>query len=290
MISPFSNSSIFELRKLDLDTNKLNSSSNILCLASNNNVVAVAIAPCSIMRFSLLGKSTNTEEIEVSNKPEDVIDKLFLDYTGNHLIITLKNGDNYYLHNRSNKVKKLSRLSGSIECIAFDRFNATESNTKSFLIGTSNGLIYEMSLDSSGKEKSLTVLKQFEDSNPITSIYFEYVHDTNAGGSSIFSSTSSSQVSDRSSLVSSTAGVESNSKIFIMFVSTLPSKLWYVFGGPSFQNCFNDLSISSLDLPGELKRSELRVYSKKMSGKLQNFALMTGAGVYYGSLLGISTG
>jgi hypothetical protein len=44
-----------------------------------------------------------------------------MDSTGHHVIIGLVNGDGFYLHSRSNKPKKLSKLHGVIESVAFDR-------------------------------------------------------------------------------------------------------------------------------------------------------------------------
>lgn len=46
-------------------------------------------------------------EIEISRRADDKIHKLFLDPTGNHLVVAMDNGDNYYLHSRSTRPKKL---------------------------------------------------------------------------------------------------------------------------------------------------------------------------------------
>jgi len=49
-------------------------------------------------------------EIEVSKKPEDTVHNIFFDPSGTHLIITMTNGDNYYLSTRSKKVRPLTKL------------------------------------------------------------------------------------------------------------------------------------------------------------------------------------
>ena len=64
-----------------------------------------------------------------------------MDSTANHVIVSCKNGEAFYIHGRSNKPKKLSKLVGNIESVAFDRQKATEANTKSFLIGMSTGTV-----------------------------------------------------------------------------------------------------------------------------------------------------
>lgn len=97
----------------------------------------------------------------------------------------MKNGDNYYLHFRNMKPKKLSskfQNNGTIESIGFERLSPHEMNNKSdslkpFLIGTSNNRIYEMSIDITGKEKSFQLIHTLDPTNvlSITSIYFEII-------------------------------------------------------------------------------------------------------------------
>lgn len=48
-------------------------------------------------------------EIEISRRVEDGINRIFLDPTGNHLLVGMENGDNYYLHSRSVRPKKLPK-------------------------------------------------------------------------------------------------------------------------------------------------------------------------------------
>lgn len=48
-------------------------------------------------------------EIEISRRTEDKINKLFLDPTGNHLVVGMDNGDNFYLHSSFIKPKKLPK-------------------------------------------------------------------------------------------------------------------------------------------------------------------------------------
>ncbi len=62
-----------------------------------------------------------------------------MDPTGNHVIISLRNMDSYYLHSASHRPKKLTKLQGAIESVAFDRLLCSETSTKSFLVGTAHG-------------------------------------------------------------------------------------------------------------------------------------------------------
>ena len=93
--------SIFTLRKLewgkDSDDRRL---SKFVC---SNNVLMAAVSNRSgsyILRWNLESRSQE-DEIEISRKMEDSIQAIFIDPTGNHVIISMSNGDNFYLHSRS---------------------------------------------------------------------------------------------------------------------------------------------------------------------------------------------
>lgn len=99
-------------------------------------------------------------EIDISRRAEDSIHSLFMDPTGNHLFVCLQNGDNFYLHSRSPRPKKLSRWQGTVvESIAFDAIGGSESSTKSMLVGSSRGQVYEACVESSGKDKLWTLVR-----------------------------------------------------------------------------------------------------------------------------------
>ena len=56
--------------------------------------------------------------------------KVFIDFTGNHVIITTVAGDCYYLHSSKSKVVNLKRFSDyHIESVAWNRVEGTESST-----------------------------------------------------------------------------------------------------------------------------------------------------------------
>jgi hypothetical protein len=187
---------------------------------------------------------------------------LFLDPTGNHLLICLESGDNFYLHKRSPRPKKLTRLQGQIlECAAFDRQQGTEANTKSFLVGTDAGQIWEVSLESTGKEKLCSPVHQLEDAIAITALHFEAIP----------------------------TAVDEEAKIFVLAATATPTRLYHFLGGPTFVQLFQQYSQSGStsfqELPGVVARAELHCYSRQPQSRAQSFALMTGVGIYHGSLL-----
>lgn len=227
--------------------------------------MVVATNACSIIRFKINDMNKDPEEIEISAKPEDVIDNVFLDYGGFHLLVCLKNGDNYYLSNmKSSKVRKLSKLTGNIECAAFDRSTSNEVSGKPFLLGTSLGMIYEMSIDASGKERTCQVVYQLSEQLAISSIYFDYSNSYDLDNQS------------RSSAENS---------FLAMFSTSSPTRLYHFLGGPTFQQLFSDSAVTTFtELPGEVHRAELHCFSPIGGTRAQKFALMTGAGIYNGSL------
>jgi hypothetical protein len=304
---------LFSLKKLDWEkssnkTNKKYKSRVILRVATSNNVIVIATNACSILRWNLADGSKEPEEIEISSKQEDSIEHIFIDPTGNHVIISLKNLDNYYLNIRAQRPKKISKLAGLVECIAFDRQHATETSTKTFLVGTSNGMIYEMSLDNTGKEKTCVSVYQLEQPVPITSIYFELLSgsksnvsfntDSPSGGGGIsgWSASAASAISGaghavlggQSNAVSSATG-DGSARLFVMCATSSPTRMYHFIGGPSFSQLFADYvqsgTTSFTELPGEIRRAELYCYSKSLQTRAQNFALMTEMGIYHGSLL-----
>jgi len=170
------------------------------------NTIALAIQDrCSILRFSLDADSPEDIEVLPSKRAEDSVQHLFLDPTGHHLIICLQNGDNYYLHSRSTRPKKLSRLQGNVESVAFDRQSGTETVTKSFLVGTSTGFIYEMSLESGGKERTCHLIYQLDQPLAITSIYFETISNGDRANAADSAAVDSSAMSTSVSAARSTA-------------------------------------------------------------------------------------
>lgn len=264
---------IFSARKLDFPPRLVKRGGKISCVALStcNNVVIVGTSDCTILRYNNFETRAETNEIEISRRPEDVIDHIFTDPSGHHCIVTLKNGDNYYVHSNMGRAKKLSRLQGQIESIAFDP-RGNEASTKSFLVGTQLGYIYELCIDSTGKEKVCQQVHQLEQPLPITSLYFEYLNQ--AGGTGV---------------------AESDVKIFVLCATSSPTNLYHFLGGPNFQQLFFDHSqkgvTSGQFLPGNIRRTELHLFGgnrSKTGGNAnakQTVSIMTDMGIYHGTLL-----
>jgi len=187
----------------------------------------------------------------------------FLDPSGNHVIVCLSCLENYYLHLKTNKIKKLSRLNGSIESVAFDRHATVESSARPFLIGTDSGNIYEIALDASGKERVFQCLYRLDLSIAITSLFYDVI-------------TSSSPLAATST------------RIVVLAVTSAPTRLYTFLGGPTFSQLFEHYRLSEesslSELPGELPRAELTTYHPTPEAPAQRFAVMTQFGIYQGQL------
>ena len=254
---------IFTIRRLDWQGGS-SQVRELSKLASSNNVLIAATKFCTLVRWNLDANSSE-EEIELQRRTEDEVQHIFLDPSGHHAIIAMKSAENFYLHSRSMRPKKLSRLpGGAIESVAFDRQFGGETATRSFLVGTTSGCVYEMAVDSGGKEKVCQMVYQLDKALPITSIHFETI-----------GSTSGDTVSD--------------ARIFVLLATSSPTRLYNFLGGPTLQQMFLDSSsqgsASFIELPGEMPRAELTCYSKLPQTRAQMFALMSKEGIFHGKLL-----
>ena len=150
---------MFALRRLDWKgffEGKVESRSGLSIhrMVANNNIVIVATTSGMILRMNLAG-GVDFDMIEVCQRPEDTIHEIFVDSTGYHLVVGLSNGTNYYVHGHSNKAKLLTKLQCVIESVAFNQRESTESTTKSILVGSSTGQIFEVVIEN-GRESVST--------------------------------------------------------------------------------------------------------------------------------------
>lgn len=223
-----------------------------------NNVVVIALYNSHIVRVNL-DDGVDPQHIEISRK-EDAIQSLFLDPTGNHLIIGLDNEENMYLHSSSKKPKTLGKLKGlNIEAIGWDRTNVDKNQTKEILIGA-GGSIYETSIQE--KEKYLKQIYHFSEPDTITGIQFEYFPPV--------------KISDAK-------------KFFIMV--TTRTRIYQFIGGPNFETVFREyenIPTGSFfsEMPSDGKhRSQLAFWAKQFQGRATSFAWLTGPGIYSGELV-----
>lgn len=184
----------------------------------------------------------------------------------------MSTGDNFYLNSRSSRPKKISRLQGAIESVAFDKRGSNESSTRSFLAGTSQGCVYEFVIDSGGKEKPCNLVFQLGSNDAgvpmaITSIHFDVIQ--------------------KPTTVKSTPDSPGKSRLFVVLATTSPTRLYNFTGGTNFQHLFakyKDKPLSFTEFPGETPRADLILHSFRKDDSGQMFCLGTREGIYDGTL------
>lgn len=260
-------SMLFELQRLGIDDTNL----------SQLRVCSDSLVGCygnTVLLFRQGGGDPDMVEISKKKELDNDIQRMFVDPSGHHIIMCLRNGDNYYLHTKGTKAKKISRLQGVIESIAFDKELSNESSIKSFLVGTSMGFIYEMSLDSSGKEKNCSVVYHLQEQIPITSIYFDKVTEGNATYTYVVLTTSHESVRVHYYIGDTSGGI---AQLFTNKSKDKKEK--------------KDIQMMMTELPGDIDRANIQFLSVNNNNKTsggankREFSLQMNQGIYIGSIV-----
>lgn len=197
--------------------------------------------------------------------PNAKIKHVFSDPTASHVFISADNGEAYYSSNR-NTLTKLNgfgnadtKVVGSsqvgltpnsyVTAVAWDKERGTEGSTKTILLGTNLGEIYEYSMSESTPSPGPTLLRQLGSTNAITGLAFERLR---TGLVVLVSTRTGSQ---RTRLYSYVAQHSSSNFRFVV----------------------QDANQQVQELPGTNDVAELILMH-------DHFALQTQFGIYYGSI------
>lgn len=231
-----------------------------------NDVVAMALSNGHIIRLRL-DAPDDLEDIEFARRKEDQIHSIFLDPTGNSLIISMENKENWYLHASWKKPRPLSKMKGLlIESVAWDTHNTDPSNTGEILIGSRDGRIFETAVEAKdklfveGKEKYFKPIYALGEDQPVLGLRYERFPPSRVEGP----------------------------KFFVM--AATGTRLYQFIGGPTFEAVFGgyERNPAFLELPGEQagRRAESNIsFFSKYQGVAKSFAWLTGPGIYHGSLV-----
>jgi len=255
------------------DRGRAREAMSVRLVVVGSNLMVMALPNCRILRWRTIG-GQEPEEIEISRggQKADDISRLFLDPHGHHLLICMRLGDVYYLHSRSQRPKRLSSWNrqgkgGTVEAVAFDKHQVSENLSKSVLVGTSDGEIYEAVLDSSGKDRPLMLLYTLEERVKICALHLV----VDPGGS----------------------GNPEGQRIFVLAATASPTRLYSFLGGPTLEALFADCREQGRENFSELGSSplaELHCFTPQSQGQGHSlFALLTERGIYHGSLQFSST-
>eukprot|EP01113_Clastostelium_recurvatum_P023090 TRINITY_DN2761_c0_g1_i3.p1 TRINITY_DN2761_c0_g1~~TRINITY_DN2761_c0_g1_i3.p1 ORF type:complete len:987 (-),score=308.24 TRINITY_DN2761_c0_g1_i3:8-2968(-) len=235
-------------------------------MAVCNEMLVMALNNNHIIRLNLESPQ-DLEDIEISRRSEDKIHKIFLDPTGSHLLISMANEDNYYIHSSWKKPKLIPKLKGHvITSMAWDMYHQNSTTSVSVLLGTSRGRLYETTIEATEKR------------------FMEFM----AGGAR-------EQVLKQVYCLPEPAAItglrverfppspSEATKFFVL--ATTNTRIYQFIGGPTFENLFSNYQVnpSFQELPGDLQRSELVFYAKHQ-GLLRSFAWLTGPGIFHGGI------
>eukprot|EP00752_Nemacystus_decipiens_P004533 g4139.t2 len=273
---------IFSLQRLDFRTASSSSSTaswSILAVAVGNGTLAMATSDCCVIRWNA-DRGGRPDEVEISKRQEDTIHKIFLDPTGNHLLVCLHGGETYYLHSGTTRPKRLLKWTGVVvEAVAFDAKRCTEGSTKGFVIGTRSGDLYESSLESNGKERPFSLVYSLSRRQPragdgggggggggrggggggggIGGL---------GGGASGGGGGGDGGVVAALYLESMSSAVHGETRVFVMAVTASPLRLYVFMGGPTLEVMFREhresSSTSFRELPGSMLGTALHVYRR----------------------------
>lgn len=252
-----SQASILQLRRISFE-----SRSPVVNMVVSNCIIVAATLSCSLLISSTRHeKMQKPQYLELPHAVNDSVLKLFLDSSGVHLIVILRNGSSIYVNTKLLITKKLSTEMGKIECCSF----SVNVGVNLVLLGTSSGSIYELLIGVDGDEIFFQLVHKLEHSFPITSIWFEHFSSHNYKQNTI--------IGDR------------NRKAAIIFTTTNPTRLYHCVTHQfiDVKQLLCNRQPNFILLPGNNNCHNLYISRGVSSdGAERHFALMTDAGIYHG--------
>jgi hypothetical protein len=206
-------------------------------------LVGVSGRTCSVCRFDQHYPQGSVEVINVSMRSGDAIHRLFVDPTGNHTLISLTNGDNYYIHRSQAKARgPITKLrSVVVDSVAWNhspRSPSANESSGAVLLGSSIGVIYEATFSAS-KGHTVSQVFRLRENQPICGLQMQALPGAQGG-------------------------------YFVMAVTGRRTRCYQFLGGPTFDRLFakyasNPDALTFVELPGTLERSELTFFTKVMN-------------------------
>ncbi|KAJ2802253.1 tethering complex subunit [Coemansia guatemalensis] len=132
-----------------LDTVQFQVPNKIISLAVSNDVLVLVIEGAKILRIKLQ-EAHNIIEADVPVAPTSLrACSVFLDPTGRHLLLSTPQGENFYYYEGWDHAKPLSKFKNmEITAVAWNSlsWSAADSSTRTILLGTHDGKVYETEL------------------------------------------------------------------------------------------------------------------------------------------------
>ncbi|XP_076258770.1 vacuolar protein sorting-associated protein 18 dor isoform X1 [Rhynchophorus ferrugineus] len=134
----------------------------------SNKYMVIAMANNVLFRMNLQNP-TEKSEIAFSKYTQNKLGNLFLDPTGNHLLLTfipknpkVDSPELMYLSRKSDKLKCTTKFRGNeITAVAWNQLNKSDQSTGLILLGTAKGLIFETEIVAEGDKFFSSSLEQY---------------------------------------------------------------------------------------------------------------------------------
>ncbi|XP_030762434.1 vacuolar protein sorting-associated protein 18 homolog isoform X2 [Sitophilus oryzae] len=242
-------------------------------VAISNKFMVVVMANNVLFRMNL-HNPMERGEITLSKYTQNKLANIFLDPTGNHLLLTFtpKNAkvdspELMYLSRKSDKLKSTTKFRGSeITAVGWNQTNESIATTGLILLGTSKGLIFETEIVAEGDKFFSSSLEQ----------YWKQVFDIGKNTDTPITALEYFQV----------LGTDK----YVIFAAT-PSRLYYFTGRSEndeksfLQHIFHNVPEEKTFFASEskLRYSKLQFWSENLVTP-NTFTWITEKGIYYGEI------
>ncbi|KAE8911732.1 Vacuolar protein sorting-associated protein 18 [Phytophthora fragariae] len=256
---------LFELREHGLKVSR-RKGFTLSCMGAGNGVLAMGSQEGLLLRCTTEATDSSGTVEEIMIEPRVAMSNVFIDPTGAHVLISMENGSNFYLHTGSTRPKKIMKAQAlQFTSVAWDRQSGSPEASEPVLIGMDSGAVFEAEFDG-GKEKSFKKVYQISNQGPIAGVAFEHWK------------LPSGDLRYYVMLTTSASGKR-------------PTRMFqFIGGGPGgleamFSEYTSPDKLRFQELPGEVTTAELRFYAKQERERAKGFGVLTGEGVYHGEFV-----
>lgn len=253
---------MFELREHGLKVSR-RKGFTLSCMSVGRGVMALGSLEGMLLRCEVDATDSAGTVEEIMIEPRVAMSNVYVDPSGAHILISMENGSNFYLHASNNRPKKIMKAQGlHFTCVAWDRQQSSPATTEPILIGTDSGAVYEAEFD--GKERSFKKVFQISNQGPIAGVEFEHW-----------------------------TIPSKETRYFVMMTTSgagkRPTRMFHFMGSQGFENLFSQYTntdrLRFQELPGEVPNADLRFFSKHERERAKCFGVLTGEGVFYGDFV-----
>ncbi|KAG7401490.1 Vacuolar protein sorting-associated protein 18 like protein [Phytophthora boehmeriae] len=256
---------MFELREHGLKVSR-RKGFTLNCMGVGNGVLAMGSQEGMLLRCTTDATDSSGTVEEIMIEPRVAMSNVFIDPTGAHVLVSMENGSNFYLHTGSTRPKKIMKAQGlQFTSVAWDRQSGSPENSEPILIGTDSGAVFEAEFEG-GKERSFKKVYQISNQGPIAGVAFEHWK------------LPSGELRYYVMLTTSASGKR-------------PTRMFQFIGsGPGgFEETFKEYTspdrLRFQELPGDISSAELHFYAKQERERAKGFGVLTGEGVYHGEFV-----